>query len=64
LCLLWPSETKPCSTPPPNAASTPPESQVEQITIALIYKFMDNMDAEAEELGGHRKFFAGECASL
>jgi len=25
---------------------------------------MDNMDAEAEELGGHRKFFAGECASL
>ncbi len=37
-----------------------PKSQVEQITIALIYKFMDDMDAEAEELGGHRKFFAGE----
>ncbi len=35
-----------------------PKSQVEQITIALIYKFMDDMDAEAEELGGHRKFFA------
>src|SRR6202035_5648380 len=34
-----------------------PKSQVEQITIALIYKFMDDMDAEAEELGGHRKFF-------
>ena len=39
-----------------------PKSQVEQITIALIYKFMDDMDAEAEELGGQRKFFAGEYA--
>ena len=34
-----------------------PKSQVEQITIALIYKFMDDMDAEAEELGGKRSFF-------
>jgi type I restriction enzyme M protein len=39
-----------------------PKSQVEQITIALIYKFMDDMDAEAEEMGGKRKFFAGEFA--
>jgi type I restriction enzyme M protein len=39
-----------------------PKSQVEQITIALIYKFMDDMDAEAEELGGQRKFFTGEFA--
>ena len=39
-----------------------PKSQVEQITIALIYKFMDDMDAEAEELGGFRKFFAGDYA--
>jgi len=39
-----------------------PKSQVEQITIALIYKFMDDMDAEAEELGGKRSFFAGEFA--
>jgi type I restriction enzyme M protein len=39
-----------------------PKSQVEQITIALIYKFMDDMDAEAEELGGKRKFFAGDYA--
>src|SRR3954469_8420482 len=39
-----------------------PKSQVEQITIALIYKFMDDMDAEAEELGGKRKFFSGEFA--
>ena len=37
-----------------------PKSQVEQITIALIYKFMDDMDAEAEELGGKRSFFAGK----
>ncbi|MCA9926357.1 MAG: N-6 DNA methylase [Anaerolineales bacterium] len=37
-----------------------PKSQVEQITIALIYKFMDDMDAEAEELGGDRTFFVGE----
>ena len=39
-----------------------PKSQVEQITIALIYKFMDDIDAESEELGGQRQFFAGEFA--
>ena len=39
-----------------------PKSQVEQITIALIYKFMDDMDAESEEFGGERKFFAAEFA--
>ncbi len=39
-----------------------PKSQVEQITIALIYKFMDDMDAESEELGGKRKFFTGAYA--
>ncbi len=39
-----------------------PKSQVEQITIALIYKFMDDMDAEAEDLGGKRKFFTGDYA--
>ena len=39
-----------------------PKSQVEQITIALIYKFMDDMDAEAEELGGSRSFFTGDYA--
>ncbi len=39
-----------------------PKSQVEQITIALIYKFMDDMDAESEEFGGKRTFFAGEFA--
>jgi type I restriction enzyme M protein len=39
-----------------------PKSQVEQITIALIYKFMDDMDVEAEELGGKKTFFSGEYA--
>ena len=39
-----------------------PKSQVEQITIALIYKFMDDMDAKSEEFGGKRKFFEGEFA--
>ena len=37
-----------------------PKSQVEQITIALIYKFMDDIDAESEEFGGERSFFANE----
>ena len=37
-----------------------PKSQVEQITIALIYKFMDDIDAESEEFGGKRSFFSGE----
>jgi len=37
-----------------------PKSQVEQITIALIYKFMDDMDKEAEEWGGKPTFFTGE----
>ncbi len=39
-----------------------PKSQVEQITIALIYKFMDDIDADSEELGGQRTFFAGDFA--
>jgi type I restriction enzyme M protein len=39
-----------------------PKSQVEQITIALIYKFMDDMDAESEAMGGVRTFFTGEFA--
>ena len=39
-----------------------PKSQVEQITIALIYKFMDDIDAESEEFGGTRTFFAADFA--
>ena len=65
----------PCLIPIPNAVLTPPaifwwakfpdpKSQVEQITIALIYKFMDDLDAESEELGGKRAFFVGEFEKI
>lgn len=34
-----------------------PKSQVEQITLALIYRFMDYMDRQSEEWGGTARFF-------
>jgi type I restriction enzyme M protein len=37
-----------------------PKSQVEQITTALIYKFMDDTDKEAIEIGGKPRFFTGD----
>ena len=37
-----------------------PQSQVEQITTGLIYKFMDDMDQESVELGGEKSFFTGD----
>ena len=37
-----------------------PQSQVEQITTGLIYKFMDDMDQEAVDLGGEKSFFTGD----
>ncbi len=37
-----------------------PKAQVEQITNALIYKFMDDMDRENEELGGKAQFLTGD----
>ncbi len=36
-----------------------PKSQVEQITIALVYKFMDDMDKESVAMGGHSSFLPG-----
>ena len=39
---------------------TDPKSQVEQITIALIYKFMDDMDSEAVEMGGVPTYFVDD----
>ena len=39
-----------------------PKSQIEQITIALIYKFMQDMDNEAVNLGGKASFFVEEYA--
>ena len=37
-----------------------PKAQVEQITIALIYKFMDDMDLQAADFGGEREFFKND----
>ena len=39
-----------------------PKSQVEQITLALMYKFMGDIDAQSEEYGGKATFFAGDFA--
>ena len=39
-----------------------PKSQVEQITLALMYKFMDDIDVETEEFGGKASFFDGDFA--
>ncbi len=41
-----------------------PKAQVEQITTALIYKFMDDMDQESIALGGVASFFVGEYAKF
>lgn len=37
-----------------------PKAQIEQITIALMYKFMDAKDMESVEYGGEPSFFTGE----
>lgn len=37
-----------------------PKAQVEQITIAMIYKFMDDIDQQSADFGGAREFFKGE----
>ncbi|MBS9783901.1 N-6 DNA methylase [Candidatus Gracilibacteria bacterium] len=37
-----------------------PKAQVEQITTALIYKFMDDMDMENEDLGLESQFFVDD----
>ena len=39
-----------------------PQAQVEQITLALMYKFMNDMDRESMELGGKPQFFARKFA--
>jgi type I restriction enzyme M protein len=36
-----------------------PTDQIELITLALIYKFMDDLDEESVKLGGKRSFFTG-----
>ena len=37
-----------------------PEGQIEQVTMAMLYKFMDDMDNESMSLGGKAKFFVDE----
>lgn len=39
-----------------------PTDQVELITLALIYKFMDDLDEESVAMGGKRSFFTGPLA--
>ena len=39
-----------------------PTDQVELITLALIYKFMDDLDEESVTMGGKRSFFTGPLA--
>jgi type I restriction enzyme M protein len=39
-----------------------PTDQVELITLALIYKFMDDLDEQSLKLGGKRSFFTGDLA--
>lgn len=39
-----------------------PTDQVELITLALIYKFMDDLDEESAAMGGKHSFFTGPLA--
>ena len=41
-----------------------PKSQIEQVTIALIYKFMQDMDNEAVNLEERRRFLWKSMQSL
>jgi type I restriction enzyme M protein len=41
-----------------------PMTQIDQITYALIYKFMDDMDQSAIKAGGEPSFFTGELESF
>ncbi|MBU1706180.1 hypothetical protein KKG19_05665, partial [Patescibacteria group bacterium] len=40
-----------------------PTSQIDQITNALIYKFMDDMDQASIKQGGEPAFFVGDLES-
>ena len=37
-----------------------PKQQIDQITNALIYKFMDDMDMQSTDAGGSASFFTGD----
>ena len=37
-----------------------PNTQVEQITLAMLYKFMDDIDQESIDMGGVASYFTGD----
>ena len=37
-----------------------PNTQVEQITLAMLYKFMDDIDQETIDMGGEATYFSGD----
>lgn len=37
-----------------------PNTQVEQITLAMLYKFMDDIDQETMDMGGEATYFSGD----
>lgn len=39
-----------------------PNTQVEQITLAMLYKFMDDIDQETVDMGGEAVYFSGDFA--
>lgn len=39
-----------------------PNTQVEQITLAMLYKFMDDIDQETIDMGGEAGYFSGDFA--
>jgi len=39
-----------------------PNTQVDQITLAMLYKFMDDIDQETIEMGGEAVYFSGDYA--
>lgn len=39
-----------------------PNTQVEQITLAMLYKFMDDIDKETIDMGGNAMYFANDFA--
>ena len=41
-----------------------PTSQIDQITNALIYKFMDDMDQSAIKQGDEPSFFVGDLENM
>ena len=41
-----------------------PKGQVEQITTALVYKYLDKLDSDSVAIGGRRTYFVGSTAEF